>query len=62
MEKAKELFDDWLKTQEKFVENWMETVKKLPQTFWGMEMFQSGPSNSTGGGFVNLYTSWVNEI
>ena len=62
MEKTEELFDAWLKSQEKFVENWIETSKKLAQTFLGMEMFRSGPGNPTGNGFVNLYTSWVNEM
>ncbi len=62
MEKVKELFDAWLKSQEEFVGNWRETVNKLPQTFWGMEMFKRGASNPMGDGFFNLYTSWVNEM
>ena len=62
MEKVKELFDSWLKSQEEFVGNWKETVKKLPQSLWGMEMFKSVPSNPMGSGFFNLYTSWVNEM
>jgi class III poly(R)-hydroxyalkanoic acid synthase PhaE subunit len=62
MEKAKELFDTWLKSQEKFVESWMETAQKIPRTYWGTEMFKNGPSNPSGDGFVNLYTSWVTAM
>ncbi|HXW69117.1 MAG TPA: poly(R)-hydroxyalkanoic acid synthase subunit PhaE [Dissulfurispiraceae bacterium] len=62
MKKAMDFFDTWVKSQEKLVENWMETTKKLPQTLRGMETFKNNRSDPSGSGFVDLYTSWVNEM
>ncbi len=62
MEKAIDFFDTWVKSQEKLVDNWMETTKKLPQALWGTEMFKNSKSDTPGSGFVDLYTSWVNEM
>jgi hypothetical protein len=35
MEKAIDFFDKWLKSQEKFIEDWNETTKKMQQSFLG---------------------------
>lgn len=35
MEKAYDFFDTWVKSQEKIIENWMETSKKMQQSFYG---------------------------
>ncbi len=61
MEKSVDYFDTWMKSQEEFVEGWVESTRKLPQAFLGMEMFKNG-SAFLGNGFQDLYTSWFKEL
>jgi class III poly(R)-hydroxyalkanoic acid synthase PhaE subunit len=42
MEKAYDFFDTWFKSQEKFIENWMETSKKMQQSLFGLGVSGAG--------------------
>lgn len=60
MESAKDFFNNWHKSQERHVEDLMETMRKLQQDFWGLGV--SGGSTLDAGGFQNIYTSWTTAM
>lgn len=62
MERTEEFFNTWLKSQEKFLEDWMEAVKKIPQNFWGLNFLGTGQMDTGGDGPFALYRSWFGEM
>ncbi|HYA26482.1 MAG TPA: poly(R)-hydroxyalkanoic acid synthase subunit PhaE [Thermodesulfovibrionales bacterium] len=60
MESTKDFFDTWVRSQERILENLIDTTKNFQQAFWGL--------GSNGGGisgpddFQNVYASWATAI
>jgi class III poly(R)-hydroxyalkanoic acid synthase PhaE subunit len=47
MEKAYDFFDTWLKAQEKFIQGWTETSKKMQQSLSGLGVSSAGKVKET---------------
>jgi class III poly(R)-hydroxyalkanoic acid synthase PhaE subunit len=62
MEKVKDFFDTWVKSQENFREDWIGTAKKLQQTLFGQGSATAGSSAAPGHEFVNIYNSWMAAV
>lgn len=60
MERTKDFFDIWLKSQERIFENLAETSKKFQQASWGPGV--KGGGTSDAGAFRNIYTSWTTAV
>ncbi|HAM50131.1 MAG TPA: hypothetical protein DCP92_05350 [Nitrospiraceae bacterium] len=61
MEKAQDFFDRWVKSQEKFREDWIEKAKKLQQTLFSLKGGTEG-SSAAPGEFFNIYNSWITAV
>ena len=63
MEKASDFFDTWLKSQERFIENWSATARKLQESLLTLAGTKGGltPDASTRGVF-DLYHSWTSAV
>jgi class III poly(R)-hydroxyalkanoic acid synthase PhaE subunit len=48
MEKVTDFFDSWFKSQEKFIENWMETSKKMQESVVGLGAPGEGIKETVG--------------
>jgi hypothetical protein len=57
MEKSKEFFDSWFKSQERIFENMTEMTKEFQKTVWRQESEGGGMS-----GLHNLYDSWAARV
>jgi hypothetical protein len=53
MERASDFFDAWLKLQRGFIENWLETTKKIQQSFSNTTGFYAGPPQ-----FPDFFNPW----
>ncbi len=62
MEKVTDFFDTWLKSQEKFVENWTEAAKKAQDAFLNLAGTGEGTSDAAGYGFFTPYNSWCRAV
>ncbi len=61
MEEGYGFFDGWLKSQRKFLENWIESTKNIQQTFFGAEGSKGGAADAAHDVF-SLYNSWIRTV
>jgi hypothetical protein len=57
MEKSKEFFDSWFKSQERIFENMTEMTREFQKSVWRQESEGGGMSS-----FHNLYDSWATIV
>jgi len=61
MEEGFGFFDAWLKSQRKFLENWIEATKNLQQTFFTLGGTKGGTTDTARDVF-SLYHSWIRTV